>query len=35
MKDREIHGESNVWSTAQRHRKISAFDVHAVFELNY
>ena len=32
MKDRKIHGESNVWSTAQRQRKIYKFDVHAGFE---
>ena len=28
MKDRRIHGESNVWSTAQRQIKIYGFDVH-------
>ena len=32
MKDRKIHGESNVWSTAQRQKKIYKFDVHAGFE---
>ena len=32
MKDREIHGESNVWSTAQRLKKIYRLDVHAGFE---
>ena len=35
MKDRKIHGESNVWSTAQRLKKIYGFDVHAGFEGNY
>ena len=35
MKDRKIHGESNVWSAAQRHNKIYGFDVHAGFEGNY
>ena len=34
MKDREIHGESNVWSRVQRWKKIYGFDVHAGFELN-
>ena len=28
MKDREIHGESNVWSTAKRQKKICRFDAH-------
>ena len=23
MNDRKIHGENNVWSTAQRHKKIT------------
>ena len=32
-KDRKIHGESNVWSTAQE--KILEFDVHTGFEWNY
>ena len=35
MKDREIHGESNMWSTAQRQIKIYGFVVHAGFERNY
>ena len=34
MKDSIIHGESNVWSAAQRHRKIYGFDVHVGFEWN-
>ena len=34
MKDRKIHGESNVWSTVQRQKKIYRFDVHAEFEVN-
>ena len=33
-KDRNIHGESNVWSAAQRQKKIYAYDVHAGFEGN-
>ena len=32
MKDRKIHGESNVWSTAQRQKKICGFDAHAGFK---
>ena len=32
MKDREIHAESNVWSVAQRNKKIYEFDVHAGFQ---
>ena len=32
MSDREIRGESNVWSTAERLKKICGFDVHAGFE---
>ena len=32
MKDKMIHGENNVWSTAQRQKKIYGFDVHAGFE---
>ena len=28
-KDRKIHGESNVWSAAQRKKKIFEFDAHA------
>ena len=32
MKDRDIHGESIVWSTAQRLKKIYWFDVHVGFE---
>ena len=35
MKDRKVHCESNVWSTAQRLKKICRFDVHAGFECNY
>ena len=35
MKDRDIHGESNVWSVAQRYKKIYGFDVHSGFEGNY
>ena len=35
MKDRKIHSESNVWSTAQRHKKIYRFDVHAGLELKH
>ena len=31
MKDREIHGESNVWSTAHRQEMIYRFDVHVGF----
>ena len=31
----EIDGESNVWSTAQRQKKIYGFGVHAGFEGNY
>ena len=33
MKDLMIHGESNVWSAAQRQQKIYGFDVHARFEV--
>ena len=29
MKDRKIHGESNVWSAAQRQKITCGFDVHA------
>ena len=32
MKDRKIHVEGNVWSTAQRQKKIYGFDVHVGFE---
>ena len=32
MKDRKIHDESNMWSTAQRQEKIYQLDVHAGFE---
>ena len=32
MKDKEIHGESNVWSTDQRYKMIYRFDVHVVFD---
>ena len=35
MRDREIHGESNVWSAALRQKKIYGLDVHAGFEGNY
>ena len=35
MKDRKIHGESNVWNTAKRQKKIYRFYVHVVFELNH
>ena len=31
MKDREIHGESNVWSTAQIHKKIYGIDIDVGF----
>ena len=34
-KDRKIHGESNVWCTAQRQKKIYRFDIHAGFEGDY
>ena len=34
-KDRKIHGESNVWSTAQRQKKIYRFDIYAWLELNH
>ena len=32
MKDRKIHGESNVLSRAQSQKKICGFDAHAGFE---
>ena len=32
MKDRKIHGESNVRSTAQRQKNINGLDVHAGLE---
>ena len=32
MKDRQIYDESNVWSTAQRRKKIYGFDAHVGFE---
>ena len=32
MKDRKIHGESYVCSTAQTQKKIYGFDVHVGFE---
>ena len=35
MKDRKIHGESNVWSTAQRQKKINGFNVHVGIELSH
>ena len=35
MKDRNINGESNVWSAAQRQKMIYGFDVHAGFEGSY
>ena len=28
MKDRDLHGDSNAWCTAQRQKKIYGFDVH-------
>ena len=34
-KDREIHGESNVWSAVQRQKDIYGFDDHAGFEGRY
>ena len=34
-KDRKIHDESNVWSTAHRQKKIYGYDVHAGFEGNH
>ena len=34
-KDGKIHGESNVWSAAQRQKKIYGCDVHAGLEGNY
>ena len=34
-KGREIHGKNNVWSAAQRLKKIYGFDVHAGFEGSY
>ena len=33
--DRKIHGESNVWSTAQRQKQIYGFDVYAGLEGNH
>ena len=33
--NREIHGESNMWSTAQRWKRIYGFGVNIVFELKY
>ena len=35
MKDRKIHGESNVWSTALRYKNIYIFDVHVGLQLNH
>ena len=35
LNNRKIHGESNVWSTSQRHRKIYGFDVHVGLQGNY
>ena len=35
MMDRKIHGESKLWSAAERQKKIYGFDVHAGFEGNY
>ena len=32
MKDRKIHGESNVWSIAQRQKKSYIFYAHAGLE---
>ena len=34
-KDRDMHGESNVWSTAQKLKMIYRFDVHVGFEGNH
>ena len=34
MKDRKIHGKSNMWTAAQRQKNIYGFDVHAGFEAN-
>ena len=34
-KDRKIHGKSNVWSTAQWHKKIYGFDVHVGLKWNH
>ena len=31
-KDRDFHGESNVWRTAQRQKKTHRFDVHVGLE---
>ena len=35
MNDMKIHGESNVWSTAQLQKKIYGRDVYVGFELNH
>ena len=35
MKDREIFSGSNMWSAAQRLKKIFGFDVHVTYEENY
>ena len=35
LKDRKINGESNVWSAAQRQKKIYRFDVDAGLDQNY
>ena len=35
MMDRDIHGESNIWSKAQRQKKINRSDVNVGFELNH
>ena len=32
MKDKKIHGASNVWSIAQRHKNIYRFDVYVWLE---
>ena len=35
MKDKKIHSESNVWSTAQRQKKLYAFDITVGLEWNH
>ena len=35
MKDKEIHGEGNVWTTAQRQKETKGFDVVVGFDLNH
>ena len=34
MKDRKIHGESNMWNAAQKQKMFYGLDVHAEFEGN-